>query len=113
MSEKLVIWLGDSRETIRGFPNDVRRIAGFQLRRVQRGLEPIDWKPMSSVGLGVQEIRIRTGAEHRVLYVAKSAEAVYVLHALEKRTRQAPKADPDLARHRLRAVISQRARRKG
>jgi phage-related protein len=112
-SEKPLVWLGGSRETIRGFPDDVRRIAGFQLRRVQRGLEPIDWKPMSSVGLGVQEIRIRTGAEHRVLYVAKFAEAVYVLHAFEKRTRQAPKADLDLARHRLRALISQRTRRKG
>ena len=78
-----MIWLGDSRETIRGFPDDVRKIAGFQLWRVQRGLEPNDWKPMSSVGLGVQEIRIRTGAEHRVLYVAKFAEAVYVLHEFE------------------------------
>ena len=113
MSEKPVIWLGDSREAIRGFPGDVRRIAGFQIWRVQRGLEPNDWKPMSSVGLGVQEIRIRTGAEHRVLYVAKFAEAVYILHAFEKRTRQAPKADLDLARHRLRALISQRTRRKG
>jgi phage-related protein len=113
MSEKLVIWLADSRETIRGFPDNVRRIAGFQLWRVQRGLEPNDWKPMSSVGLGVQEIRIRTAAEHRVLYVAKFAEAVYVLHAFEKRTRQTPKADLDLARQRLRALVNQRARRKG
>ena len=108
-----MIWLGDSRETIRDFPDDVRRIAGFQLWRVQRGLEPNDWKPMSSVGLGVQEIRIRTTAEHRVLYVTKFAEAVYVLHAFEKRTRQTPKADLDLARQRLRALVNQRARRKG
>ena len=113
LSEKPVIWLGDSRETIKGFPDDARRIAGFQLRRVQLGLEPIDWKPMSSVGLGVEEIRIRTGVEHRVLYVAKFAEAVYVLHAFEKRTRQAPQADLDLARRRLRALISQRTRWKG
>jgi phage-related protein len=113
MSEKPVIWLGDSRETIRGFPDDVRKIAGFQLWRVQRGLAPNDWKPMSSVGLGVQEIRIRTGAEHRVLYVAKFAEAVYVLHAFEKQTRRTPKADLDLARQRLRALSNHRARRKG
>ena len=113
MSVKPVIWLGDSRETIAGFPDAVRRIAGFQLWRVQRGLEPNDWKPMSGVGLGVREIRIRTGAEHRVLYVAKFAEAVYVLHAFEKRTRQAPKADLDLARQRVRALMNQRARRKG
>jgi phage-related protein len=113
MTEKPVIWLGDSRETIGGFPDDVRGIAGFQIWRVQRGLEPNDWKPMPGVGLGVQEIRIHTGAEHRVLYVAKFAEAVYVLHAFEKRTRQAPKADLDLAKRRLRALISQRTRRKG
>ena len=108
-----MIWLGNSRETITGFPDDVRKIAGFQLWRVQRGLEPNDWKPMSSVGPGVQEIRIRTGAEHRLLYVAKFAEAVYVLHAFEKKTRRAPKTDLDLARERVRALINQRARRKG
>ncbi len=68
MSEKPLIWLGDSRDTIRAFPDDVRKIAGFQLWRVQRGLEPNDCKPMPSVGLGVQEIRIHTGTEHRVLY---------------------------------------------
>lgn len=46
MSEKPVIWLGDSRDRIRAFPVDVRMIAGFQLWRVQRGLEPNDWKPL-------------------------------------------------------------------
>ena len=105
-----MIWLGDSRETIGAFPDDVRKIAGFQLWRVQRGLDPSDWKPMSSVGPGVQEIRIHTGAEHRVLYIARFAEAVYVL---EKRTRRTSKDDLDLARQRLRALINQRARRKG
>src|SRR5262245_4673073 len=113
MSEKPLIWLGDSRDTIRAFPDDVRKIAGFQLWRVQRGLEPNDWKPMPSVGLGVQEIRVHTGREHRVLYLAKFAEAVYVLHAFEKRTRQTARADLDLARQRLRGLIIQRARRKG
>jgi putative component of toxin-antitoxin plasmid stabilization module len=71
MIEKPLIWLGDSRDTISAFPDDVRKIAGFQLWRVQRGLEPNDWKPMPSVGVGVQEIRIHTGPEHRVLYLAK------------------------------------------
>ena len=113
MSEKPLIWLGDSRDRIRGFSDAVRTIAGFQLWRVQRGLEPNDWKPMRSVGLGVQEIRIHTGTEHHVLYVAKFAEAVYVLHAFEKRTRQTGKDDLDLARQRLRPLSSQRARRKG
>lgn len=88
-------------------------IAGFQIWRVQRGLEPNDWKPMPSVGLGVQEIRIRTGAEHRVLYVARFAEAIYVLHAFEKRTRRTPKDSLDLAGQRLRALINRRTQQKG
>ena len=88
-------------------------IAGFQIWRVQRGLEPNDWKPMPSVGLGVQEIRIRTVAEHRVLYVARFAEAIYVLHAFEKRTRRTPKDALDLAGQRLRALINRRTQQKG
>jgi phage-related protein len=113
MTEKPLIWLGDSRDRITAFTGDVRKIAGFQLWRVQCGLEPNDWKPMPSVGVGVQEIRIHTGAEHRVLYVAKFAEAVYVLHAFEKRTRRTPHDDLDIARQRLSLLIRQRGRRKG
>ena len=113
MNAKPVVWLGDSRATIRAFPEDVRQVAGFQLWRVQRGLEANDWKPMPSVGLGVQEIRIHTDVEHRVLYVAKFAEAVYVLHAFEKRTRRTPKEDLSLAKQRFRLLINQRARGKG
>jgi len=113
MREKPLIWLGDSRDAIRAFADDGRKIVGFQLWRVQRGLEPNDWRPMPSVGPGVQEIRIHTGVEHRVLYVTRFAEAVYVLHAFEKRTRRTPQGDLDLARTRLRSLVNQRARRKG
>ena|SRR5215475_15670791 len=113
MRVKSLTWLGDSRDAIRAFPEDVRQIAGFQLWRVQRGLEPNDWKPMPSIGPGVQEIRIHTGREHRVLYVAKFAESVYVVHAFEKRTRRTGRDDLDLARQRLRALLHERARRKG
>ena len=113
MSEKPIIWLGDSRQRIRAFPEDAREVAGFQLWRVQRGLEPNDWKPMPGVGLGVQEIRIHTDAEHRVLYVAKFAEAVYVLHAFEKRAQRTPMKDLDLAALRFRALVNQRPRKKG
>lgn len=113
MNEKPIVWLGDSRATIRAFPEGVRQIAGFQLWRIQRGLEPNDWKPMPSVGSGVQEIRIHGDVEHRVLYVAKFVEAVYVLHAFEKRTRRTPKEDLSLAQQRFRSLINQRARGKG
>ena len=68
---------------------------------------------MPSVGLGVREIRMHTGTEHRVLYVAKFAEAVYVLHAFEKRTWRTPQADLDLARQRPGLLMKQRPRRKG
>ena len=78
------------------------------MRRVQQGLEPNDWKPMPTVGPGVQEIRIHTGLEHRVFYVAKFAEGVYVLHAFEKRTRKTPKRELELARERFRALVMKR-----
>ena len=83
-------------------------MAGFQLRRVQQGLEPNDWKPMATVGPGVREIRVRTGLEHRVFYVTAFAEGVYVLHAFEKRTRTTTKRDLDLARSRYRALVAGR-----
>ena len=63
---------------------------------------------MPTVGAGVQEIRIHTGLEHRVFYVAKFTEGVYVLHAFEKRTRKTPKRDLELARDRFRALIMRR-----
>lgn len=85
-------------------------MAGFQLRRVQRELEPFDWKPMASVGPGVREIRVRLALEHRVLYVARFAEAVYVLHAFEKRSRKIPQRDIELARQRFRELVALRER---
>ena len=108
MSDKPLLWLGSSRSDLKTFPPDARRVAGFQLRRVQQGLEPNDWKPMPTVGPGVQEIRIYTGLEHRVFYVAKFAEGVYVLHAFEKRTRKSPKRELELARDRFRALVMKR-----
>ncbi len=107
---KPVTWLGSSLEDIRRFPEDVRRSAGYQLRRVQEGLQPNDWKPVPDVGTGVQEIRLRTGGEHRVFYVARFAEAVYVLHGFEKKTQKTPKRDLELARARYRDLIQTRGK---
>lgn len=108
MAEKAILWLGSSRSDLQTFPRDARRLAGFQLRLVQQGLEPMDWKPMPAIGPGVREIRIHTAVEHRVCYVAKLAEAIYVLHAFEKRTRKTSQQDVELARQRYRALIAQR-----
>lgn len=85
-------------------------MTGVQLRRVQQGLEPLDWKPMPTVGPGVREIRVHRALEHRVLYIAKFAEAVYVLHAFEKRTRKTAIRDVELVLQRFRALVGQRRR---
>jgi phage-related protein len=109
--DKPLQWVGGSLAELRTFPADARRRAGYQLRRLQQGLLPDDWKPMTTVGAGVGEIRLHTGTEHRVFYVAKFEEAIYVLHAFEKRSRQAPPAAIELARRRLAAVIRARTGR--
>ncbi len=111
MRDTALVWLGSSREDVRAFPANARRLAGFQLRRVQQGLDPNDWKTMPTIGSGVSEIRIHTTVEHRVMYVAKFAEAVYVLHAFEKKTRRTSKRDVDLVRQRLQQLLLQRRSR--
>ena len=86
---KPIAFLGGSLDDLRSFPSDARREAGYQLDRVQRGLDPDDWRSMPSIGAGVREIRVRERAgAFRVIYVATFADAVYVLHAFQKKTRQ-------------------------
>ena len=108
MRDKPLVWLGSARRDIRAFPADARRRSGFQLRKVQQGLDPDDWKPMASVGPGVREIRIQTELAHRVFYLA-TFDAVYVLHAFEKRTRKTAPHEVTLARDRYRALLKKRA----
>jgi phage-related protein len=72
---------------------------------VQMGLEPLDWKPMASIGPGCAEVRVRTGRDaYRVLYVATVGDAVYVLHCFQKKARQTAKADVDLAKQRYKQM---------
>ena len=101
MVPKRLVWIGSALDLLRAFPPEARRLAGYQLRRVRVASCPSDWKPMSSVGPGVYEIRIHTEREHRVFYVARFAEAIYVLHACEKRTRRTRHADIELTKARL------------
>jgi phage-related protein len=106
---KPIEFCGDSLDCLREFPKDARREAGFQLDRVQRGLEPLDWKPMSTVGPGVREIRVRddSGA-FRVLYVAKFEDAVFVLHCFQKKTPATSRRDLNLAEQRYRELLKER-----
>ncbi len=108
MSDKPLTWLGSSRRDMQGLPRDARQVAGFQLWRVQQGLDPNDWKPLSDIGAGVREIRIHTGLEHRVCYLAAFAESVYVLHVFEKKTRKTSSRDVEVARRRYRELVEAR-----
>ena len=95
-------------EDLRAFPLTARREAGHQLDQVQHGREPDDWKPMNTVGQGVKEIRIRDEAgAFRVLYVAKFADAIYVLHCFQKKTEKTSKADMELAAKRYRELLKE------
>ena len=104
MPDKAVVWLGSSLRNLRAFPALARRLAGFQLRRVYQGLDPNNWKPMQTVGSGVREIRIHVGGAYRVFYVAARAEAIYVLHAFEKKRQKTSAQDLRLGRDHFRSL---------
>jgi phage-related protein len=114
MRWKAIEWIGSSRKDLRAFPAEARGEAGHDLFLVQMGESPRDCKPMQSVGPGASEIRIRTWSggrlEHRVVYVAKFPEAVYVLHAFQKRTRMTATRDLETARERYRLMLSRRGK---
>jgi phage-related protein len=102
---KTVQWLGSSLKDLSAFPDEAKSELGQQLFLVQGGLEPTDWKPMPSVGAGVNEIRVQVGGQWRLIYVAKFSECVYVLHCFGKKTQRTAKADLDLAARRYRELI--------
>ena len=104
MPDKMLIWLGSSRGDLRAFPALSRRLAGFQLRRVQQGLDPDDWKPMQTIGPGAREIRIQIAGAHRVFYVASRPDAIYVLHAFENKTQKTSAHDLRVGRDRFRTL---------
>jgi len=102
---KRLAFLGRSHSDLSSFPEGPRRKAGYQLSLVQAGLEPDDWKPMPGIGLGVREIRIRDQAgAFRVVYVATFEDAVYVLHAFQKKSQQTAALHVELARLRYRQL---------
>jgi phage-related protein len=100
---KPISFLGDSRDAVRDFPDGARCRAGVELRAVQNGLDPDDWKPIKTVGAGVREIRIRDASgAFRIIYLATLADRILVLHAFQKKTQQTAQRDIDLAAKRLR-----------
>jgi len=105
---KPIEFRGSALDGLRFFPISVRREAGHQPDQVQRGLEPDNWKPMPTIGQGVRELRIRDMAgAFRIIYVAKFADAIYVLHCFQKKTQKTSKVDLDLAEKRYRDLIKE------
>ena len=106
---KPVRFLGDSLMRLRDFPEDICHDAGYQLDKLQRGGQPDDCKPMPLIGKGVEEIRLHdeTGA-YRVIFTARRADAIYVLHVFQKKTRTTSKRDIDLAAARFAQLTGDR-----
>lgn len=106
MTIRPVEFVGSSLDELRAFPPSARREAGYQLDRVQHGLEPDDWKPMKTIGAGVKEIRVRDGrGAFRVIYVAKLGDAIYVLHCFQKKTQKTSGHDLHTAEVRYRDLV--------
>lgn len=104
METKPILFLGSSREDLREFPAEVRKALGEELLRVQNGLMPVDFKPLKDVGKGAYEIRVHLNGAWRVIYVAKFANAIYVLHAFEKKTQKTSQSDLELAKRRYKLI---------
>lgn len=113
MDGKELKWAGSSLKDLTAFPDSARQEAGYQLHRVQFGMDPNDWRPFATIGPGVREIRVKeAGGIYRVVYVAKFEEAVYVLHAFQKKSRKTTGKDITIATVRYRAIVADRTRGK-
>ncbi len=100
-------WAG-ALDDLRAFPAAARREAGYQLDQVQQGRDPDDWKPMSTIGQGVREIRIRDAdGAFRVIYVSKFETAIYVLHCFQKKTQKTSREDIALATRRYKDLLKE------
>lgn len=103
-----VKFVGSSLDDLRALPKPARQDMGRQIDRVQRGIDPNDWKPMPSVGRGVREIRVRDETNiYRSIYLTNLDDAVYVLHVFAKQSRRTPTRDIRLAKSRLKALRPQ------
>lgn len=110
-NKKRLDFRGNSKEVISRFPEKVKIDVGFQLYKVQVGEEPDSWEPMKRVGPGTNEIRVRDeDGWFRVLYVAKFEEAIYVLHAFQKKTNDTPQGEIDAGKRRYKELEEARLR---
>ncbi len=106
--EKPIYWVGTSLKDLLALPDEVKREAGYQLHRVQNGLDPENWKPFKDIGAGVKEIRISDdGDAFRVMYVAKFIDKIYVLHSFQKKSQKTSLKDIKIAKTRYSAIANE------
>jgi phage-related protein len=101
----VIAWEGDSREVISSFPDTAKYNLGFDLRLLQQGQQPTDYRAMSSIGPGVFELRDQDErAWYRVIYLSRVRDVIHVLHCFEKKSRETPAKEIHTARQRFKAV---------
>ena len=106
---KRIHFMGNSLTKIREFPEDAKHDAGYQLELLQSGREPNDSKAMPSIGKGVEELRVwAESGTFRVIYTARVKEAIYVLHAFQKKTQATSKHGVQLAKQRYSELMRSR-----
>ena len=106
--EKPIYWIGSSYKDLLNFPAEAKQDTGYQLHRIQNGLNPEDWKPFQSIGVGVKEVRLSdSGNAYRIMYIEKFAEKIYVLHSLQKKTQKTRSKDIELAKTRYNAILKE------
>ena len=106
---KSIAWVGSAKKDLQqNFSSEARKEAGYQIYRIQMGLDPKNWKPMPGVGLGVREIRIHVENEYRILYVAGFEEALFILHAFVKKTQKTSRRDIELAKERFGLIMKEK-----
>jgi phage-related protein len=109
----IVVWEGDSMDVLRTFPEGVKENLGFELWMLQQGERPTHYRPLASVGPGVFELRDQDErAWYRVVYLSRVEGVIYVLHCFEKKSRDMPRKDFELAKRRLKAVRARLAEEK-
>lgn len=105
--KKQVKFCGSSLDDLREFPNAARQDCGFQIDKVQNGEQPDNFKAMPTVGKGVEEICVTDeDGWFRVLYTARLADYVYVLHAFQKKTNQTSPKDIELGKKRYKDLLA-------
>lgn len=103
---KRLVWIGSSLKDLRTLPVEVQDVFGYALYQAQMGLKSPSAKVLSgfSSAAVIEIIDNHQGDTYRAIYTVMFANAVYVLHAFQKKSRKGiatSKADIDLVKHRL------------